>query len=185
MKRLLKRFAAIAAATMVGVTATLFFVSPANAATFTTTTNRSTPLLFCARSAPIECNGFGNVASGGSVKDFCAKNAFDLVFSTSVSNSVGFIRRTHLVNQTQGTACGSGGLSMTAQTQVMLQTCASNNCADVGPVFAGNQLRQYCQRTGQSIGGDNVWYVVYSEAAQMAGFAPRDLIGVSDNAPNC
>jgi hypothetical protein len=181
---MLKRFAPIAMATMLGVVGTLFLASPASAASFTTTTETVTPLLFCARSVN-PCNAMGNVPANSTVRDFCAHGPFDLVFSSAASNRIGFVRRTNLVSEGQNTNCGSGGVSVISPATIQLRTCASTACAGVGPVFAGNQLREYCRRTGQSVGGDTLWFVVYSEVAEMAGFVPRDLMGGVDNVENC
>jgi hypothetical protein len=184
VKRLLKRLAPVAVAAMLGMAGTLFLASPASAASFTTTTERTTPLLFCARVSPA-CPSQLNISAGTAVKDFCTHGPFDLAFSAGVGNRIGFVRRTDLVSEGQVTNCASGGVPVVPPQTIMLQTCASNACPDVGPVFNGNQLREYCQRTGQSVGGDTLWFVVYSDVAEMAGFAPRDLLGGSDNVEAC
>jgi hypothetical protein len=175
VKRLLMRLAPVAAAAVLGVTATLFIASPASATRIDTRLDATSMVRICPSS---NCRSVGNAVSGSAARSYCFIGDFDMVFSVGAPLRLGFIPFRSLVDETQNTGCPEGGFTTSVNHDVNLRDCAISSCIVIGRLSSGDTLRQYCRRPDAA---GNIWIGVFRLSDQRVGFAlSTDLIG----APN-
>lgn len=178
MKRLLKHVVPVVTASLIGVTATLFMVSPASAARISTTMDANGVMRSCTSAA---CANVGTAASGTAVRTYCLVGSQDLIFGGA--NRFGFTARTGLVNETQNTSCFSGGGAGSVSTDRDILSCANAACPAVGDAAFGDALRRYCQRSDSA---GNVWLGIFNNNGSQAGFLrASDVSGGSAGMPSC
>jgi hypothetical protein len=165
VKRLLTRFAPVAAAALLGVTATLFFAAPASADRFGTRLDATEPVRICPSSG---CRSVGTAVSGSVARSYCFVDTYDLIFSEGAPLRLGFVPYTSLQHESQFTSCDNIGFPTSTNGDVNVRDCAISSCIVIARISAGDTVRQFCRRP-DAFG--NIWIGIFNLDGQRTGFA--------------
>jgi hypothetical protein len=146
----------------------MLIVTPASAARLETSIETLSDVFDCPSTE--DCFRHGAAPPGTLARSYCLIGDFDLVFSEGVGNRFGFIAFTALVDKTQNTGCGNGGIQTTVNGNIPLRACANQNCRELSDLALADTLHAYCTRNDSA---GTPWIGIFNSNGQHAGFTLR------------